>query len=170
MNVVLLGLKRLESGAFVKAYEGPDKELEQAVQMCLSEVASEDPRFLEREAPKLSDEFPEGSKIFFLGEHAYGVAAQVSATTETTLSVILAVRIYPIDMHIIMFMFGFYSFTLLKSQKSSNSKISCFIGELPPTTLPSKLLKWLVSLDGHWERLLPVLWLSRQTTRRPIWV
>lgn len=86
----LKGLKRLESGAFVKDYEGPDKELEQAVQMCLSEVASEDPRFLEREAPKLSDEFPEGSKIFFLGEHAYGVAAQVSATMETTLSVILA--------------------------------------------------------------------------------
>jgi 5'-3' exoribonuclease 1 len=89
----LLGLKRLESGAFVKDYEGPDKELEQSVQMCLPEVASEDPRFLEREAPKLSEEFPEGSKIFFLGEHAYGVAAQVSATTETTLSVILAVRI-----------------------------------------------------------------------------
>jgi 5'-3' exoribonuclease 1 len=87
-----LGLKRLDSGALVKDYEGPDKEWEQAMQMCLPEVTSEDPRFLEREAPKLSEEFPEGSKIFFLGEHAYGVAAQVSATTETTLSVILAVR------------------------------------------------------------------------------
>ena len=61
------------------------------MQMCLPEVASEGPRFLEREAPKLSEEFPEGSKIFFLGEHAYGVAAQVSATTETS-SVVLAVR------------------------------------------------------------------------------
>jgi len=61
--------------------------------MCLSEVISEDPRYLEREAPPLSEEFPDGSKIFFLGEHAYGVAAQVSATTNTTLSVILAVRI-----------------------------------------------------------------------------
>ncbi|KAF8195285.1 XRN 5'-3' exonuclease N-terminus-domain-containing protein [Mycena galopus ATCC 62051] len=86
----LKGLKRLESGAFVKDYEGADKEQEHAVQMTLSEVASEDPRFLERAAPALSDEFPEGSKIFFLGEHAYGVAAQVAATTETTLSVILA--------------------------------------------------------------------------------
>jgi len=88
-----LGLKRLESGAFVKDYEGSNKEVEQAVQMCLSEVISEDPRYLEREAPPLSEEFPDGSKIFFLGEHAYGVAAQVSATTNTTLSVILAVRI-----------------------------------------------------------------------------
>ncbi|KAF8910440.1 XRN 5'-3' exonuclease N-terminus-domain-containing protein [Gymnopilus junonius] len=86
----LKGLKRLESGAFVKDYEGPNKETEQAVQMCLSEVASEDPRFLEREAPPLSEEFPDGSKIFFLGEHAYGVAAQVSSTTDTALSVILA--------------------------------------------------------------------------------
>ncbi|KAJ7767274.1 exonuclease II [Mycena metata] len=86
----LKGLKRLETGAFVKDYEGPDKEQEHAVQMTLSEVASEDPRFLEREAPPLSEEFPEGSKIFFLGEHAYGVAAQVSATTDNALSVILA--------------------------------------------------------------------------------
>ena len=82
----------MESGAFVKHYEGPDKEIEQAVQMCLPEIVSEDPRFIEREAPPLSDEFPEGTKVFFLGEHAYGVAAQVSATTDSTLSVILAVR------------------------------------------------------------------------------
>lgn len=86
-------MKRLETGAFVKDYEGPEKETEQAVQMCLSSVASEDPRFLEREAPPLSEEFPDGSKIFFLGEHAYGVAAQVSSTTDAALSVILAVRV-----------------------------------------------------------------------------
>ncbi|KAJ6560949.1 exonuclease II [Mycena sp. CBHHK59/15] len=86
----LKGLKRLETGAFVKDYEGLDKEQEHAVQMTLSDVSSEDPRFLERDAPLLSEEFPEGSKIFFLGEHAYGVAAQVSATTDTTLAVILA--------------------------------------------------------------------------------
>lgn len=88
-----VGLKRLETGAFVKDYEDVDREMEHAVQMTLSEVASEDPRFMERDAPPLSGEFPAGSKIFFLGEHAYGVAAQVSATTETTLSVILAVSV-----------------------------------------------------------------------------
>jgi 5'-3' exoribonuclease 1 len=87
----LVGLKRLETGALVKAYEDQDKEVEHAVQMCLSEVSPEDPRYVERAAPPLSEEFPEGSKIFFLGEHAYGVAAQVSATTEKSLSVILAV-------------------------------------------------------------------------------
>lgn len=91
----------MEDGAFIKDYETQDKEVEQAVQMCLQEVSSEDPRFLERDAPPLAEEFPEGSKIFFLGEHAYGVAAQVSATTETTLSVILAVRdCYLIDTNV----------------------------------------------------------------------
>ncbi|KAK2459914.1 hypothetical protein APHAL10511_008114 [Amanita phalloides] len=93
----LKGLKRLETGAMVKDYEGQDKEIEQAVQMCLSKVASEDPRFLEKEAPPLAEEFPEGTQLFFLGEHAYGVAAQVSSTNETSLSVMLA--IYPSDKH-----------------------------------------------------------------------
>ena len=84
---------RLDTGAFVKDYEGSDKEVEQAVQMAVSEVNSEYPRYLEKEAPPLSEEFPEGSKVFFLGEHAYGVAAQVFGTTEDTLSVILAVSV-----------------------------------------------------------------------------
>ncbi|GJE94543.1 5'-3' exonuclease [Phanerochaete sordida] len=86
----LKGLKRLESGAFVKDYEGAEKETEQAVQMTVSEVACEDARFLEKEAPPLSEEFPNGSKVFFLGEHAYGVAAQVFETTKDTLSIVLA--------------------------------------------------------------------------------
>jgi hypothetical protein len=34
---------------------------------------------------------PEESKIFFLGEHTYSIATQVSATMETTLAIILAV-------------------------------------------------------------------------------
>ncbi|KAL0571703.1 exonuclease II Exo2 [Marasmius crinis-equi] len=87
----LKGLKRLETGAFIKDYEGADKETEQALQMCVTS-ASEDPRYAEKPAPPLAEEFPEGSKIFFLGEHAYGVAAQVNKTEESnrTLSVILA--------------------------------------------------------------------------------
>lgn len=85
-------MKRLDTGAFVKDYEGQDKEFEQAIQMVLPEVISEDPRFLEKDAPPLSEEFPRDSKVFFLGDHAYGIAAKVSETTETTLSIMLAVR------------------------------------------------------------------------------
>lgn len=85
------GLKRLDTGALVKDYEGQDKEVEQAVQLGLQEVISEDPRFLEQAPPPMSEEFPDGSRIIFLGEHAYGVAAQVSATTEDSLTIIIAV-------------------------------------------------------------------------------
>lgn len=85
------GLKRLDTGALVKDYEGQEKEVEQAVQLGLQEVISEDPRFLEQAPPPMSEEFPDGSRIIFLGEHAYGVAAQVSATTEDSLTIIIAV-------------------------------------------------------------------------------
>ena len=92
-QVMLSGLNRVESGAFIKQYEVAEKEMEVAVQMAIAEVVSEDPRFLERDAPPLNEEFEEGSKIFFLGEHAYGAAAKVSTTTDTSLSVILAVSL-----------------------------------------------------------------------------
>jgi len=168
----LLGLKRLESGALVKDYEGPDKELEQAVQMCLREVASEDPRFLEREAPKLSEEFPEGSKIFFLGEHAYGVAAQVSATTETTLSVILAVRNHGRCLaysHYCTKTCLILSSSLPKKQKSTNSKTLFVIAKLLGTTILTKLLKLLVSLDERWGKSHQASWFLRPIIKRPIW-
>ena len=51
-------------------------EKEHTVRMCLLEVASVDPRLLEHD-------------VFFLGEHAYAVAAVAPVTTETSLSVIL---------------------------------------------------------------------------------
>ncbi|KZV90588.1 hypothetical protein EXIGLDRAFT_616721 [Exidia glandulosa HHB12029] len=60
------------------------------MQLVLTQVASEDPRFVEKEPPPLSEEFPIATRVFFLGEHAYGVAAQVAETTDTTLSIMLA--------------------------------------------------------------------------------
>ncbi|KAG8967784.1 hypothetical protein FRC03_009333 [Tulasnella sp. 419] len=86
----LKGMKRTDTGALVKDYEGPDKEVEQALQMIVTKVVSEDPRYLEKKAPPLAEEFPNGSKVIFLGEFGYGVAASVESTTETTLSILLA--------------------------------------------------------------------------------
>ncbi|KAH9972179.1 XRN 5'-3' exonuclease N-terminus-domain-containing protein [Lactifluus volemus] len=86
----LKGLKRLESGALIKDYEDANKEYELALQVAVSEVKSEDPRYLERGPPSIADEFPDGTKVFFLGEHAYGFAARVHATTSDSLSFILA--------------------------------------------------------------------------------
>jgi Exoribonuclease Xrn1 D2/D3 domain/Exoribonuclease Xrn1 D1 domain len=86
----LTGLKRLESGALVKDYEDADREYELALQLAVPEVISEDPRYVERGPPTIAEEFPDGSKVFFLGEHAYGFAARVHATTTDSLSFILA--------------------------------------------------------------------------------
>lgn len=86
-----IGLKRLESGALIKEYEDADKEVEQAIQMAVMNVISEDPRYVEKKAPPLEDEFPVDSKVIFLGEHAYGSAAQVRETGTNSLSVIIAV-------------------------------------------------------------------------------
>ncbi len=42
----LRGLKRMDTGALVKDYEGADKETEQAVQLAVTQVAFEDERYL----------------------------------------------------------------------------------------------------------------------------
>jgi len=61
--------------------------------MCLPELASEDSRIFERDASPLSEESLRIARFFLPGGHAYGVADVVSSTTETSLSVILAVRL-----------------------------------------------------------------------------
>ncbi|KAH9003127.1 exonuclease II [Lactarius hatsudake] len=86
----LKGLKRLESGALVKDYEDAHKEYELALQLAVPQVESEDPRYIERGPPSIAEEFPQDTKVFFLGEHAYGFAARVAATTTNTLSFVLA--------------------------------------------------------------------------------
>lgn len=85
------GLKRLDTGALVKDYEGPDKEIRMAWQMAVSQVAFEDERYIEQPAPPVESEFPEGERVIFVGQHAYGTAAQVVRSGNNTLDVSLAV-------------------------------------------------------------------------------
>ena len=77
----------------MKEYEEAAQETEQAVQMVIPKVFSEDPRFMEKGAPSLHDEYPKESKVFFLGEAGYASAAQVTATKESTISIVIAVRV-----------------------------------------------------------------------------
>ncbi|WVQ68061.1 uncharacterized protein L199_006267 [Kwoniella botswanensis] len=86
----LKGMKRLDTGALVKDYEGPEKEITQAYQLAVNQVTFEDERYLEQAAPPMSQEFPDGEKVIFLGQMGYGTAAQVIKTTDTTLDVALA--------------------------------------------------------------------------------
>lgn len=85
------GMKPLDTGALVKEYETQHQETEQAAQMLITSIASEDPRYIERASLPLSEEFPVGINAFFLGEQAYGALAQVSGATNTSLSVIITV-------------------------------------------------------------------------------
>ena len=89
--IIPLGLRRVETGALIKDYEAHEKEIEMALQMTVTDVLSEDPRYIEKTAAPLNEEYSEGTNVIFLGEHAYGVAARVNSTTDTSLSVILAV-------------------------------------------------------------------------------
>lgn len=87
----LKGLKRLIDGSFVKEYEeSADKEIEQAVQMCVPQVTNEDGRFIEQAALPLHEEFPERSKAFFLGEGAYGSPAGVIGSSQTAVAIEMA--------------------------------------------------------------------------------
>jgi hypothetical protein len=47
----------------------------------------------EQDPPSLPAEFPKGTRVLFLGDHAYGAAAQVTEATEQALTVELAVSI-----------------------------------------------------------------------------
>jgi 5'-3' exoribonuclease 1 len=87
-----LGMRRTNTGALLKDFDrSPEKEIFHAFQTIITTVVSEDPRFAEKRAPSLKEEFPVGSKVFFLGEHGYGVAAQVTEVGKASLTIMLAV-------------------------------------------------------------------------------
>ena len=78
----LKGLKKTDDGATVKEYAHIEGiETDYASQTVVEEVLSEDPRFLEKPALSIEEEFPIGSRAFFLGEFNYGRPLQVVGHT-----------------------------------------------------------------------------------------
>ena len=75
---MLKGLKKMDDGAISKEYaQIPGIETDYATQVVVDEVISEDQRFLERLAVPIEEEYPEGSRAFFLGEFNYGRPLEV---------------------------------------------------------------------------------------------
>ncbi|KAJ9659480.1 exonuclease II Exo2 [Coniosporium apollinis] len=75
---MLRGLKKTDEGATVKEYgEVPGLEPDYATQTLVDEVVSEDPRFIEKAAVPMAEEFPLGTRAFFLGEFAYGRPCEI---------------------------------------------------------------------------------------------
>ncbi len=52
----------------------------------------------EQGAPPMAQEFPTGERVIFLGQMAYGTAAQVAGSSKDTLDINLAVRITMISL------------------------------------------------------------------------
>jgi 5'-3' exoribonuclease 1 len=75
----LVGLRKTELGATVKEY-APMQGIEPdfATQTVVDHVISEDQRFLERAAVPIQEEFPAGTRAFFLGDMAYGRPLEVT--------------------------------------------------------------------------------------------
>jgi 5'-3' exoribonuclease 1 len=70
---MLKGMTKTDTGATVKEYAYvPGMETDFASQAVVDEVVSEDQRFLEKPALPIEEEFPIGSRAFFLGEFNYG--------------------------------------------------------------------------------------------------
>ncbi|KAI9686709.1 MAG: hypothetical protein M1822_002768 [Bathelium mastoideum] len=76
---MLKGLKKLNDGSIVKEYaDQPGIEPDYATQTIIDEVVSEDPRFIEKAALALEEDFPIHQNAFFLGEFNYGRPLQVT--------------------------------------------------------------------------------------------
>ncbi|GAK62964.1 5'-3' exoribonuclease [Moesziomyces antarcticus] len=87
----LKGLKRLDDGAFIKDYEETSKkEIDQAVQVTVTNVVHDDARFLESPAKPIREEYPDKTKVFFLGANAYGTPAHVVGSTDASLAIEVA--------------------------------------------------------------------------------
>ncbi|MCJ1398974.1 hypothetical protein MMC11_002176 [Xylographa trunciseda] len=69
----LKGLQKTDEGATIKEYAHVEGiETDYAAQMVVEEVISKDRRFLEKAALPIEEEFPEGTRAFFLGEFNFG--------------------------------------------------------------------------------------------------
>lgn len=89
---MLRGLIKTEEGALIKEYaENPSLRSIYAAQTIVDEVINEDDRFIERPALPIEEEFPQGTRAFFLGDYAFGrpleVTGHVSAKAEIVVSI-----------------------------------------------------------------------------------
>lgn len=88
---MLKGLKKTDEGATIKEYgEVQGLPVEFATQTIVDKVISPDPRFLEKEALPIEEEFPEGARAFYLGDYAYGRPLQIVGHSENKATILVA--------------------------------------------------------------------------------
>lgn len=75
---MLKGLKKTDDGSTIKEYaEISGIETDYASQLVVTDVINEDLRFIEKAALPIEEEFPVGTRAFFLGEFNYGRPLEV---------------------------------------------------------------------------------------------
>jgi 5'-3' exoribonuclease 1 len=91
---MLKGMRKMDDGAIVKEYDKiPGVETDYAAQTIVWNVFSEDQRFLEQAPLPVEEEFPEGSRGFFLGEFNYGRPLEVIEHNDNRVSVWIATMV-----------------------------------------------------------------------------
>ncbi|EGE82136.1 alkaline phosphatase D [Blastomyces dermatitidis ATCC 18188] len=89
---MLKGLMKTDEGATVKEFADiPGIETDYALQLVVDQVMCEDDRFIEREALPVEEEFPEGTRAFFLGEYNYGAPVHITGHEDGKLSGLVSV-------------------------------------------------------------------------------
>ena len=84
----LKGLRKTDDGASVKEYvQIPGIETDYASQMVVEEVANEDQRFIEKAGLPVQEEYPIGSRAFFLGDFNYGRPLEVVGHTDNKVDI-----------------------------------------------------------------------------------
>ncbi|KAI5461343.1 exonuclease [Mariannaea sp. PMI_226] len=88
---MLKGLMKTEEGALIKEYaENPSVRSTYAAQSLVDEVINEDVRFIEKAALPIEEEFPQGTRAFFLGEYAYGRPLEVTGHDKNKAEIVVS--------------------------------------------------------------------------------
>lgn len=88
---MLKGLMKTDEGALIKEYgENPSLRSVYGSQTIVDEIVNEDERFIEKGALPIEEEFPEGTRAFFLGEYAFGRPLEVSGHVNNKAEIVVS--------------------------------------------------------------------------------
>ncbi|KAM0335757.1 hypothetical protein ACHAQA_000807 [Verticillium albo-atrum] len=89
---MLRGLIKTEEGALIKEYaENPSMRSVYASQTIVDDVVSQDDRFIERASVPIEEEYPIGTRAFFLGDFHYGRPLEVLSHSNNKAEIVVSV-------------------------------------------------------------------------------
>ncbi|WFD45347.1 exonuclease II Exo2 [Malassezia psittaci] len=89
----LQGLQRLSNAAVVKEFAHASDQIEYPWQLVVHHVVQQDPRFQEQPGLAIHEEFPDQTRVFYLGDKGYGCPARVLGTDSNGVAIELALAV-----------------------------------------------------------------------------